>query len=645
MIKEILKGNINVSKEESLNIKKGKNKRINSVLYNFDLFKKINLKKKSLQSQLEKVNSLKIIHKNNNDSKIKYNNLTQANTSNNSKNKRNNKIFNSYSLKRKKNKTKDFTNMRNFIDQINSSENLLNITNIIRNEKYFRNIYGIRDFDEEENENGQKKKKNIYISNLRYGNNLYNNNNNYEKELEVRNLKNKLEKLKNKNISLNQKLGYIIEQNNIIENKTIKEQNKRKNIICSLIDINNNIFNKNEYENESSFKNLLYNLMDLKYKYENAFLKNDFLSNIDTLFSLTNIFNENKSLKGNNNIFDVIQQLIQFKGNYIDNIKKYKILQIANQKYYNYILLLLKKLKLNDLNSLHDYLVLIKSSNDEEIKKINRMKNVLYADENNSIKIQKKINSSVDYLTTSNRRNFSINFNYVDLQKYFIKHNRNKKSYSNGRNLTLKNEKINYLDNNEEKGDIQRINNESFKGDKTFKKKINFIGKDIEKIKRFKTNIIYMNKLKQKGIELKKEKEKENNSLYYPPKNKIKNIPHNYFLKKKILMKNNKYENSMNVSRNFTLNEENPLNKRNYNRINKYSHNTFKNKLNNSTNINSFNVQKYFKKNIKLKQNINENSKNINKSERNNDYKNNIKIKKKSLNLRIPSLKSIKNYQ
>ena len=643
MIKEILKGNINASKEESLNIKKRKNKRINSVLYNFDLFKRINLKKKSLPSQFEKVNSLKIIHKNN-DSKIKNNNLTQVNTSNNSKNKRNNKIFNSYSLKRKKNKTKDFTNMKSFNDQINSSENLLNITNINRNEKYFRNNYGIGDIDEDEDENGQKTKK-INIINLRYGNNLYNNN--YEKELEIRQLKNKLEKLKKKNISLNQKLGYIIEQNNIIEKKTIKEQNKRKDIICSLIDINNNIFNKNDYQNESSFKNLLFNLMDLKYKYGNAFLKNDFLSNLDILFSLSNILNENKNLNGTNNILNIIQKLIQFKGNYIDNIKKYKILQITNQKYYNYIMILLKKLNLNDLNSLHDYLVLIKSSNDEEIKKINRMKNVLYADENNSIERQKKINSSVDYLTTSNRRNFSINFNYVDLQKYFIKHNRNKKSYSNGRNLTLKNEKINYLDKNEEKGDIQRINNESFKGDKTFKKKINFIGKDIEKIKRFKTNIIYMNKLKQKGIDLEKEKEKEkeNNSLYYPPKNKIKNIPHNYFLKKKILMKNNKYENSMNVSRNFTLNDENPLNKRNYNRINKYSHNTFKNKLNNSTNINSFNVQKYFKKNIKLKQNINENSKNINKSERNNDYNNNIKIKKKSLNLRIPSLKSIKNYQ
>ena len=643
MIKEILKGNINASKEESLNIKKRKNKRINSVLYNFDLFKRINLKKKSLPSQFEKVNSLKIIHKNN-DSKIKNNNLTQVNTSNNSKNKRNNKIFNSYSLKRKKNKTKDFTNMKSFNDQINSSENLLNITNINRNEKYFRNNYGIGDIDEDEDENGQKTKK-INIINLRYGNNLYNNN--YEKELEIRQLKNKLEKLKKKNISLNQKLGYIIEQNNIIEKKTIKEQNKRKDIICSLIDINNNIFNKNDYQNESSFKNLLFNLMDLKYKYGNAFLKNDFLSNLDILFSLSNILNENKNLNGTNNILNIIQKLIQFKGNYIDNIKKYKILQITNQKYYNYIMILLKKLNLNDLNLLHDYLVLIKSSNDEEIKKINRMKNVLYADENNSIKRQKKFNSSVDYLTTSNRRNFSINFNYVDLQKYFIKHNRNKKSYSNGRNLTLKNEKINYLDKNEEKGDIQRINNESFKGDKTFKKKINFIGKDIEKIKRFKTNIIYMNKLKQKGIDLEKEKEKEkeNNSLYYPPKNKIKNIPHNYFLKKKILMKNNKYENSMNVSRNFTLNDENPLNKRNYNRINKYSHNTFKNKLNNSTNINSFNVQKYFKKNIKLKQNINENSKNINKSERNNDYNNNIKIKKKSLNLRIPSLKSIKNYQ
>jgi hypothetical protein len=436
--------------------------------------------------------------------------------------------------------------MKSFIDQINSSEDLLNITNINRNDKYFRNNYGIGDIDEEENENGQKKKK-IYINNLRYGNNLYNNS--YEKELEIRYLKNKLEKLKNKNISLNQKLGYIIEQNNIIEKKTIKEQNKRKDIICSLIDINNNIFNKNNYQNESSFKNLLFNLMDLKYKYGNAFLKNDFLSNLDTLFSLSNILNENKNLNGTNNILNIIQKLIQFKGNYIDNIKKYKILQITNQKYYNYIMILLKKLNLNDLNSLHDYLVLIKSSNDEEIKKINRMKNVLYADENNSIKRQKKFNSSVDYLTTSNRRNFSINFNYVDLQKYFIKHNRNKKSYSNGRNLTLKNEKINYLDKNEEKGDIQRINNESFKGDKTFKKKINFIGKDIEKIKRFKTNIIYMNKLKQKEINLEKEKEKEkeNNSLYYPPKNKIKNIPHNYFLKKKILMKNNNQLSLINI--------------------------------------------------------------------------------------------------
>lgn len=639
MIKEILKGNINASKEESLNLKKAKNKRINSVLCNFDLFKKINLKKKSLPSQLEKVNSLKIIHKNNN-SKIKYNNLTQINSSNNSKNKRNNKIFNSYSLKRKKNKTKDFTNMKSFIDEINASENLLNISNFNRNVKYFRKNYGIGEINEEENENGQKKKK-IYINNLRYGNNLYSNN--FEKEIEIRQLKNKLEKLKNENMTLNQKLGYISKQNSIIENEAIKEQNKRKNIICSLIEINNNIFNKNEYGNISSFQNLLNNLMDIKYKYENAFLKNDFISNIDTLFSLTNIFNENKSLNDSKNILNVIQRLIQFKSNYADNIKKYKILQIANQKYYNYVMVLLKKLKLNDLSSLHDYLKLIKSSNEEEIRKIIRMKNVLYADENNSIKMKKKINSSVDYLTTSNRRNYSINFNYIDLQKYFIKHNRNKKSYSNGRNLTLKNEKNNYFDNNTEKVNIQRVDDESFKGDKSFKKEINFIGKDIEKIKRFKTNIIYMNKLKQKGNELEKEKEKENNSLYF--KNKIKNIPHNYFLKKKILMKNNKYENSMNVSRNFTLNDENPLNKRNYNKINKYSNNTIKNKLNNSTNINSLNAQKYFKKNIKKNQFTKENSKNKNKSERNNDYNNNIKIKKKSLNLRIPSLKSIKNYQ
>jgi hypothetical protein len=49
--------------------------------------------------------------------------------------------------------------MKSFNDQINSSENLLNITNINRNEKYFRNNYGIGDIDEDEDENGQKTKK------------------------------------------------------------------------------------------------------------------------------------------------------------------------------------------------------------------------------------------------------------------------------------------------------------------------------------------------------------------------------------------------------------------------------------------------------------------------------------------------------
>jgi hypothetical protein len=69
--------------------------------------------------------------------------------------------------------------------------------------------------------------------------------------------------------------------------------------------------------------------MDLKYKYENIFLEDEFISNIGILFSLTNIFSDNfydnKRNNSINNIYHNIKDLIKLKTNYLNNIKKNKL--------------------------------------------------------------------------------------------------------------------------------------------------------------------------------------------------------------------------------------------------------------------------------------------------------------------------------
>ena len=142
------------------------------------------------------------------------------------------------------------------------------------------------------------------------------------------------------------------------------------------------------------------------------------------------------------------------------------------------------------------------------------------------------------------------------------------------------------------------------------------------KIKRIESNIINIDKIK--------DNEKENNLLYYSYKQKVRNIPHNNRTFKNIEIKRNNRENI--ISRNnLTSNNENQYHRKKINRIYNYKLNKLTNSLNNSINLKLIGLS---------------NSQLINKNKNDdNNYTYNIKNKKKSFNIKIPSLTMIKNYK
>ena len=684
MIKEILKGNKIVSKEENKikknkNIPKEKNRRINSVLNNFILFKKINLTKKPKQNMFENTKSLKIIiNKKNANSYKKLSDAKSNHTLGNShfpKNrninnnfKNNFRINNSYTLKRKKELSREITNVNsiNFDEKLNSYQNSLNRSNDksndINEQQHLNHKFESKKKKEAENENGCQKKKNIFLRNIKQENEIFISN--LEQEFEIRCLKKKLKKLKNNNISLTQKLNVIMKKNYILKNETFNEQNKRKNIICSTINLCNKCSDKNENEEESNFQNLLLNLMEKKYNYDNLNLNNYFFNSIKDLFLFSNIFNGNKKRNINNSdgIYYNIKNLIRLKNKYMNEIKEYNIINNENKKYYIYIVNLCKKLKINNLDTLYQYLTNIKSSNDDEIKKIIKMKHVLFYD-NKSNKKRTNVRSSEDNL---NRRKFAINFNYADLQKYFIENNNkiNLRNYSTkASNITIKTEKINFFTGClTDRANHDTLDNVFFcnRTTKNNNEKINYYKKTREKLYDYKLNRIgknyqYIQGFKNYIINTEKENDKDNNLLYYSYKQKLRNIPHNYRTFKRIEVKknNNNNENSTSCN-NLTSFNENKLNKKKVNRIDKYQINILNNnKLSNSTNFKYIGLRKSPEQNENEDENIkNENIKNDNnqikmknKIEKNNTYNNIIEDKKKSLHLKIPSLKSVNNYR
>ena len=642
MIKEILKGiNIIPKKENSKKYSELiqiKNKRINSVLNNFILFKKISLKKKSKKNLLEKANSAKaILNKKNSSSYKKLNTnfkidtpINQRNMQNKDKNIINN---NSYSLKRKTDILREIPNMESFYlgEKINSFENSIEKKSNLK-ERNYSNILENTTNEFEENGNKSMKRKKLYLKNVKYDNQIFRNN--LAKEFEIRCLKIKIKKLKNNMIELEENLNNIKKKNNQLKNKILKGQNERKDIICNTINISNKIFNKNN-EEENNFKNLLLNLMDIKINYENLLLRNIFFKGIEKLLTLSNIFNDKINMSNNhiNNIYYKIKNLIGIKNKYISDLKENNIQNIKNKKIHKYILYLCKKLNIDNLEQLDNYLKKIKSNNENEMKNIIKMKKVLY-DENKLSRKRININSSVSVDNLIKRKNFSINFNYPDLQKYFIENN-NKYIFRNNysakaSNMTIRTDKNNFVGYLTDKNESEGKNYYTKKREKINSQNYRRLKNDLKGIK---NNIINIDKIK--------EKEKENNLLYNSFKEKIRNIPHNNKTFKNMDIKKFNNENSISCNNLGTFNV-NKLQKKNINRINIYKLNQLtNNKLNNSINIKLSQVQKLLNKNIN--NNKNEFSKDIAKTEINSNYINSFKFKKKSLNIKIPSLKMAKN--
>ena len=612
MLKELLKGNKNSSKEKSLE-KKQKNRRMNSVLNNFDLFKKINIKKRPLQKE-GKVNSFKLIIKNSNNKKIEQKKIISNKTNNSPYSRRNKKILinSSCSIRRNFDKLNCISNCKSFQFDTNEYRDKVKEKNLMSNYNLSNN-----EIKEKENQNYNQnlyENHNIYLNSAKNTNNVFINH--LDQEFEIRHLKKKLKNLKNKNKSLIQQLDKIKEKNDLIKTETKEEQSKRKEIICSFINICNDVFN-NEDEIDSGnnrFKNILLNIMDLKYKYENIFLEDEFISNIGILFSLTNIFSDNfydnKRNNSINNIYHNIKDLIKLKTNYLNSIKKNKLLQIKSKKYFKYCSNLLEKLNFNDLDNLYIYLKTIKSINEKENRKLKRMKNVLL----NSINHNKRrnINKSVDNLTNLKKYpiNFNSNCNYSDLQNYFNEYNKNKK-YLNKRYFTIKTEESEFFDSLTDR-EIEKEVEEKKKSDKLNSKNINYFlsgniknfkkiiknGNNHKKICRNENYAKNIDKIKHQKME--NGKEKGSQSLFFNSINKSKDSPYNNTLIKKNNLNNN-YVKNINSKNHIYRIETKSEEKNNNDRLNKYYNLALKNKLNN-TNTNNFKVirvRKIFNRNIK----------------------------------------------
>lgn len=290
------------------------------------------------------------------------------------------------------------------------------------------------------------------------------------------------------------------------------------------------------------------------------------------------------------------------------------------------------------------------------------MKSVLFDEK----KIEKKrinINASVDNMIK--HKKFAINFNYADLQRYFIENNK-KNNMRNFNSVKLSNMVIRTENNNNYnfstcvtdkehfwhsknnilgkdfiKYDFSKNNYYNKKREELLNSKKNFFENNSKKIKRMKSNILNIEQIKEKQKQ--EENQKENNDLYYSYKNKINNIPHNHRTFKKIEIKKDNNQNSFS-KKNLTC--FNTFEKNNINRIRKLKIYQLTSPSYNSINLKLPHASEIFckstKQNGKDYQNENSQLKDKNKKE---NYINSFKLKKKTLFLKIPSLKLARNYR
>lgn len=520
MIKEILQENNN----KSLSKEKINQKKLNSILNGIDIYKKLNSIKKQYQHSYRKNKNLDLLL---------------------------NKDENIY--------IKKVTNLK--ANSINPTKKEKIKTILERNKivPFDQKIYTFRESIKKYNTKNNDETKTDYISN-RINSNREELINNLNKDFEIRCLHRKLEKLKMKNNELKYNLEKKKKKNYLLKYNSKKEQNNINNIFYSLMNIYNTFFqNKpNHNDNKLNFKNLLLDLMDLKYNYENITLINTFFQNLEQLIQLSFFFNNNDDIYSN------ITYLVKKKNQLIKDIYESKKHKEENKNYSELYKILCESFQANDLNTIFNHLKKIESDNENDIRKIIKMKNILFNIENSSSN-RLNTNISMDKLRKNKRKN--LNLNYSDLQKFYFYYNK----INNGKKIN----KGNYTDRNKTINARNLILNlKNHDNYINLKKKVEKNNKiDIEKIKKFlntSKNDIDRN-FPKRNKEISKsfnyinfEDIKEENNKNERLRNKTNlttastNITQSNNMQNNINLKNN--ENNMNINEHIKINYNESIN-------------------------------------------------------------------------------------
>ena len=520
MIKEILQENNN----KSLSKEKINQKKLNSILNGIDIYKKLNSIKKQYQHSYRKNKNLDLLL---------------------------NKDENIY--------IKKVTNLK--ANSINPTKKEKIKTILERNKivPFDQKIYTFRESIKKYNNKNNDETKTDYISN-RINSNREELINNLNKDFEIRCLHRKLEKLKMKNNELKYNLEKKKKKNYLLKYNSMKEQNNINNIFYSLMNIYNTFFqNKsNHNDNKLNFKNLLLDLMDLKYNYENITLINTFFQNLEQLIQLSFFFNNNDDIYSN------ITYLVKKKNQLIKDIYESKKHKEENKNYSELYKILCESFQANDLNTIFNHLKQIESDNENDIRKIIKMKNILFNIENSSSN-RLNTNISMDKLRKNKRKN--LNLNYSDLQKFYFDYNK----INNGKKIN----KGNYTDRNKMINARNLILNlKNHENYINLKKKVEKNNKiDIEKIKKFlntSKNDIDRN-FPKRNKEISKsfnyinfEDIKEENNKNERLRNKTNlttastNITQSNNMQNNINLKNN--ENNMNINEHIKINYNESIN-------------------------------------------------------------------------------------
>ena len=520
MIKEILQENNN----KSLSKEKINQKKLNSILNGIDIYKKLNSIKKQYQHSYRKNKNLDLLL---------------------------NKDENIY--------IKKVTNLK--ANSINPTKKEKIKTILERNKivPFDQKIYTFRESIKKYNTKNNDETKTDYISN-RINSNREELINNLNKDFEIRCLHRKLEKLKMKNNELKYNLEKKKKKNYLLKYNSKKEQNNINNIFYSLMNIYNTFFqNKpNHNDNKLNFKNLLLDLMDLKYNYENITLINTFFQNLEQLIQLSFFFNNNDDIYSN------ITYLVKKKNQLIKDIYESKKHKEENKNYSELYKILCEIFQANDLNTIFNHLKKIESDNENDIRKIIKMKNILFNIENSSSN-RLNTNISMDKLRKNKRKN--LNLNYSDLQKFYFYYNK----INNGKKIN----KGNYTDRNKTINAQNLILNlKNHENYINLKKKVEKNNKiDIEKIKKFlntSKNDIDRN-FPKRNKEISKsfnyinfEDIKEENNKNERLRNKTNlttastNITQSNNMQNNIYLKNN--ENNMNINEHIKINYNESIN-------------------------------------------------------------------------------------